>query len=54
MQVLLKQAAQSIDAAKIETTPENIAKASIDVAKVRAHKVCTRALRQKRSRPSCD
>ncbi|MFW6524243.1 SfnB family sulfur acquisition oxidoreductase [Acinetobacter baumannii] len=36
-EVLLKQAAQSIDAAKIETTPENIAKASIDVAKVRAH-----------------
>ncbi|MDC5342679.1 SfnB family sulfur acquisition oxidoreductase [Acinetobacter baumannii] len=36
-EVLLKQAAQSIDAAKIETTPESIAKASIDVAKVRAH-----------------
>jgi len=32
-----EQAAQSIDAAKIETTPESIAKASIDVAKVRAH-----------------
>ncbi|QRF08494.1 SfnB family sulfur acquisition oxidoreductase [Acinetobacter pittii] len=36
-EVLLKQAAQSIDAAKIETSPESIAKASIDVAKVRAH-----------------
>lgn len=36
-EVLLKQAAQSIDAAKIETIPETIAKASIDVAKVRAH-----------------
>lgn len=36
-EVLLKQAAQSIDVAKIETTPETIAKASIDVAKVRAH-----------------
>lgn len=36
-EVLLKQAAQSIDAAKPNPTTENIAKASIDVAKVRAH-----------------
>lgn len=36
-EVLLKQAAQSIDAAKPEPTIDNIAKASIDVAKVRAH-----------------
>lgn len=36
-EVLLKQAAQSIDAAKPNPTAENIAKASIDVAKVRAH-----------------
>ncbi len=36
-EVLLKQAAQSIDAAKPQPTVENIAKASIDVAKVRAH-----------------
>ena len=36
-EVLLKQAAQSIDAAKPQPTEENIAKASIDVAKVRAH-----------------
>ena len=36
-EVLLKQAAQSIDAAKPHPTDENIAKASIDVAKVRAH-----------------
>ncbi|WOE32528.1 MULTISPECIES: SfnB family sulfur acquisition oxidoreductase [unclassified Acinetobacter] len=35
-EVLLKQAAQSIDAAKIATTAENVAQASIDVAKVRA------------------
>ena len=36
-EVLLKQAARSIDAAKPQPTVENIAKASIDVAKVRAH-----------------
>lgn len=36
-EVLLKQAAQSIDQAKPQPTEENIAKASIDVAKVRAH-----------------
>ena len=36
-EVLLKQAARSIDAAKPQPTAENIAKASIDVAKVRAH-----------------
>ncbi|RZG76042.1 SfnB family sulfur acquisition oxidoreductase [Acinetobacter sp. WCHAc060025] len=36
-EVLLKQAAQSIDLAKPHPTAENIAKASIDVAKVRAH-----------------
>ncbi len=36
-EVLLKQAAQSIDAAKPQPTVENIAKASLDVAKVRAH-----------------
>ncbi|TCB62130.1 SfnB family sulfur acquisition oxidoreductase [Acinetobacter terrae] len=36
-EVLLKQAARSIDAAKPKPTVENIAKASIDVAKVRAH-----------------
>lgn len=36
-EVLLKQAAQSIDAAKPHPTVENIAKASLDVAKVRAH-----------------
>lgn len=36
-EVLLKQAAQSIDVAKPNPTAENIAKASIDVAKVRAH-----------------
>ena len=35
-EVLLKQAARSIDAAKPHPTVENIAKASIDVAKVRA------------------
>ena len=35
-EVLLKQAARSIDAAKPHPTIENIAKASIDVAKVRA------------------
>lgn len=33
----MKQAAQSIDQAKPQPTEENIAKASIDVAKVRAH-----------------
>ncbi len=36
-EVLLKQAARSIDAARPAPTAENIAKASIDVAKVRAH-----------------
>lgn len=36
-EVLLKQAAQSIDAAKPQPTVENIAKASLDVAKVRVH-----------------
>ncbi|NNG81755.1 SfnB family sulfur acquisition oxidoreductase [Acinetobacter sp. ANC 5378] len=36
-EVLLKQAARSIDAAKPQPTVENIAKASINVAKVRAH-----------------
>lgn len=36
-EVLLKQAAHSIDAAKPAPNAENIAKASIDVAKVRAH-----------------
>lgn len=36
-EVLLKQAAQSVDAAKPSPNRENIAKASIDVAKVRAH-----------------
>lgn len=36
-EVLLKQAAHAIDAAKPHPTAENIAKASIDVAKVRAH-----------------
>ena len=36
-EALLKQAAHSIDAAKLQTTAETIAKASIDVAKVRAH-----------------
>jgi SfnB family sulfur acquisition oxidoreductase len=36
-EVLLKQAARSIDAAKLQPTVENVAKASIDVAKVRAH-----------------
>lgn len=36
-EVLLKQAARSIDAAKPKPTAENIAKASLDVAKVRAH-----------------
>lgn len=36
-EVLLKQAARSIDAAKPAPTVENIAKASLDVAKVRAH-----------------
>jgi len=34
---LLKQAARSIDAAKPQPTAANIAKASLDVAKVRAH-----------------
>ncbi len=36
-EVLLKQAASSIDAAKPQPTAENVAKASLDVAKVRAH-----------------
>ena len=36
-EVLLKQAARSIDAAKPQPTDANIAKASLDVAKVRAH-----------------
>jgi len=36
-EVLLKQAAHSIDAAKPQPTAANIAKASLDVAKVRAH-----------------
>ena len=36
-EVLLKQAARSIDAARPHPTTENIAKASLDVAKVRAH-----------------
>lgn len=36
-EVLLKQAARSIDAAKPHPTAENIAQASLDVAKVRAH-----------------
>ena len=36
-EVLLKQAAQSIEAAKPQPTEENIVKASLDVAKVRAH-----------------
>lgn len=36
-EVLLKQAAQSIDVAKPQPTIANIAKASLDVAKVRAH-----------------
>lgn len=36
-EVLLKQAARSIDTAKPQPTAANIAKASLDVAKVRAH-----------------
>lgn len=36
-ELLLKQAARSIDQARIETNVESVAKASIDVAKVRAH-----------------
>ena len=36
-EVLLKQAAKSIDAAKPNPTEKNIAQASLDVAKVRAH-----------------
>lgn len=36
-EVLLKQAARSIDAARPAPTAENVAKASLDVAKVRAH-----------------
>lgn len=36
-EVLLKQAARSIDAAKPNPTEENIAQASLDVAKARAH-----------------
>ena len=40
-EVLLKQAAHSIDVAKPHPTAENIAKASLDVAKVRAHSTDT-------------
>lgn len=40
-ELLLKQAAHSIDAAKPHPTAENIAKASLDVAKVRAHSTDT-------------
>ncbi|MBI1453286.1 MULTISPECIES: SfnB family sulfur acquisition oxidoreductase [Acinetobacter] len=40
-ELLLKQAAHSIDAAKPHPTVENIAKASLDVAKVRAHSTDT-------------
>ena len=40
-EVLLKQAARSIDAAKPQPTAANIAKASLDVAKVRAHSTDT-------------
>ncbi|PZT84721.1 MAG: SfnB family sulfur acquisition oxidoreductase [Acinetobacter sp.] len=40
-EALLKQAAQSIDAVKLQTNAETIAKASIDVAKVRAHSTDT-------------
>ena len=36
-EVLLKQAARSIDAAKPQPTEDNITQASLDVAKVRAH-----------------
>ena len=36
-EVLLKQAGRSIDAARPQPTAENVAKASLDVAKVRAH-----------------
>ncbi|WP_180128524.1 MULTISPECIES: SfnB family sulfur acquisition oxidoreductase [unclassified Acinetobacter] len=36
-EVLLKQAARAIDAARPQPNAENIAKASLDVAKVRAH-----------------
>lgn len=36
-ELLLKQAARSVDAAKYELNAETLAKASIDVAKVRAH-----------------
>lgn len=36
-ELLLKQASQSIDLARPQPTVENIAKASLDVAKVRAH-----------------
>ena len=36
-ELLLKQAARSVDAAKQDLNPESLAKASIDVAKVRAH-----------------
>ncbi|HCO07912.1 MAG TPA: SfnB family sulfur acquisition oxidoreductase [Acinetobacter ursingii] len=40
-EALLKQAAHSIDAAKLQTNAETIAKASIDVAKVRVHSTDT-------------
>ncbi|CAB1213735.1 SfnB family sulfur acquisition oxidoreductase [Acinetobacter bouvetii] len=40
-EVLLKQAARSIDAAKPAPTAENVAKASLDVAKARAHSTDT-------------
>jgi len=40
-ELLLKQAAHSIDVAKPHPTAENIAKASLDVAKVRAHSTDT-------------
>jgi len=36
-EVLLKQAARSVDAAKVAPTEVSVAKASLDVAKVRAH-----------------
>lgn len=36
-EVLLKQAAHSIEEARLQPTAENVAKASLDVAKVRAH-----------------
>ncbi len=40
-EVLLKQAARAIDAARPQPNAENIAKASLDVAKVRAHRTET-------------